>query len=188
MNRVASHVLVTNVLAKPGRGHVERLVVYRHDEVTILNPGGTRGRLQPNADELIGHVVDLFKTDNLPVKFAAVCSGLAPDDDHQRLSSFGRFGHALIQRMEPRTFTRRWRIPAARPAPLGHSAGFDQNHKPKNQQPCPAYPHELHFLLGASRSRVSYSSRLPMISDTLRNVQKCCSRVFSRTCNVAAQV
>jgi hypothetical protein len=43
----------------------------------------------------------VVETDNLPVEFLARRSGLAPQDDHERLASLARLRLALFQAGEP---------------------------------------------------------------------------------------
>jgi hypothetical protein len=71
----------------------ERQVVIELEQVEIdrINAG------DPNADEVIGDVVEVLQTDNLPVKVAAGDSRHAAQDHHERLAALPRQGLPLFQ-------------------------------------------------------------------------------------------
>ena len=56
---------------------------------------------QPDADELVGRVLDALETDNLPVELAAVRSRHAPKDHHERLAAAVRLRLALLEAGDP---------------------------------------------------------------------------------------
>jgi hypothetical protein len=56
---------------------------------------------QPDANELIGEVLDAFETDNLPVKLATGDSRVAPQDDHERLAALAPLGLTLVETKNP---------------------------------------------------------------------------------------
>lgn len=57
-------------------------------EVIEIDAGNAR---QADADELLGDVLNLVQTNNLLVEAEAVPSGLATEDDEQRLAAAPRF-------------------------------------------------------------------------------------------------
>ena len=59
----------------------EVVVEIKQIEVHIVDAG------QPNSNELIGDIFDLFQTDNLPVKLSAVNSRDATKNHHKGLSA-----------------------------------------------------------------------------------------------------
>jgi hypothetical protein len=75
---------------------------------------------QPHTDELVGYIFDLFETDNLPVEFAALRSGLASNDDHERHTGLARQGLAGVQREEPAVLAGLLLTPGTGPPSLGH--------------------------------------------------------------------
>jgi hypothetical protein len=56
---------------------------------------------QPDANELVGEILDAFETDNLPVKLAAGDSRVAPQDHHEGLASLVRLGLAFLEIENP---------------------------------------------------------------------------------------
>ncbi len=56
---------------------------------------------QAHADELVGEVLDLFQTDNLPVKLVAIPSRIAAEDHHHRLARLLRLHACRLQRGMP---------------------------------------------------------------------------------------
>src|SRR5207248_8220964 len=81
---------------------------------------------QPDADEPVGEVFEAFQTDNLPVKLAAVRSGDAADDHHERLAGLQGLGPALLKTGEPAvTGGGLLAAPRSTPARLGHARGID---------------------------------------------------------------
>jgi hypothetical protein len=52
---------------------------------------------EPNANEAIRYRFDCLETDNLPVKFPTLRSGLAPDDDHDGHTGLLGLRPGLIQ-------------------------------------------------------------------------------------------
>ena len=56
---------------------------------------------QAHAHKLLGHIMDLVETDNLPVENAAIRSRRAPQDEHDRLPAIGRARLAFGKAGEP---------------------------------------------------------------------------------------
>jgi hypothetical protein len=85
---------------------------------------------QADADELVGDVVELLQTDNLPVKLPAGRSGVAADHDHQRLAGLARLGLALFEAEQPAVTA------GLRPAPpaLGQGRRVGQDEGPEGQE------------------------------------------------------
>ena len=52
---------------------------------------------QSHANELIGNIFHIIETDNLPVEFTAVRSGLAANDDHERHAALSRLRPPLVE-------------------------------------------------------------------------------------------
>jgi hypothetical protein len=115
----------------------ERQVVVELEQVQVevIDAG------QPDADELVGDVVDALQTDNLPVKFAAVRSGLAAQDHHERLAGPARLGLPLLQAEKP-AVPGGLRTAEPPPSSLSRQRGVGQDNQAEGQEGRESASHE----------------------------------------------
>jgi hypothetical protein len=118
--RIAAAVARVDLLLGIEEEDNKRQVVVEFEQVQIEVVDAR----ETNADELVGYVIQVFQTDNLPVKFSAGRSRQAADNHHERLAAIFRLGETLVETKEPAVLGSVPILPAA--VGLGQGPGSGQ--------------------------------------------------------------